>query len=136
MDIYLELGAVVFDEIHYINDEDRGHVWEESIMMLPRHVQILGLSATMNNPEKFCSWIENVKKTPVWLCPNKKRVVPLKHYHFITVAKSTLEKFPPEIKTYIEDNNFYENNILIKDKSFDEFTYEKIIKVVKFFQKK
>ena len=135
IDIDIELGAVVFDEIHYINDEDRGHVWEESIMMLPKHVQILGLSATMNHPEKFCSWIENVKEKPVWLCPNKKRVVPLKHYHYITVAKSTLEKFPQEIKSYIEDNNFYENNILIKDKSFDEFTYEKIIKVVKFFQK-
>jgi superfamily II RNA helicase len=135
MDIYLELGAVVFDEIHYINDEDRGHVWEESIMMLPKQVQILGLSATINNPEKFCLWIENIKKKPVWLCPNKKRVVPLKHYHFITVAKSTLEKFPQEIKNFIENNNFYENKILIKDNSFDEFTYEKIIKVVKFFQK-
>ena len=135
MDIYNELGAVVFDEIHYINDDDRGHVWEESIMMLPKQVQILGLSATMNNPQKFCSWIENIKEKPVWLCPNKKRVVPLKHYHYITVAKSTLEKFPQEIKNYIENNDFYENTILIKDKSFNEFTYEKIIKVVKFFQK-
>ena len=135
IDIYLELGAVVFDEIHYINDEDRGHVWEESIMMLPNHVQILGLSATMNKPEKFCSWIESIKQKPVWLCPNKKRVVPLKHYHYITVAKATMEKFPDKIKKYIEENNFYEKNILIKDKTFDEFTYEKIIKLVKFFQK-
>ena len=60
MDIVNELGAVVYDEIHYIIDEDRGHVWEESIMMLPNDVQILGLSATMNNPEKLCSWIEKI----------------------------------------------------------------------------
>ena len=134
MDIYNELGAVVFDEIHYINDDDRGHVWEESIMMLPKQVQILGLSATMNNPQKFCSWIENIKQKPVWLCPNKKRVVPLKHYCFMSVAQSTLEKFTPKMKSLIEDNNFYENKILIKDNKFDEFTYEKLCKVVKYFQ--
>jgi len=134
MDIHNELGAVVFDEIHYINDDDRGHVWEESIMMLPKQVQILGLSATMNNPKKFCTWIENIKQKPVWLCPNKKRVVPLKHYCYITVAQSTLEKFTPKMKSLIEDNNFYENKILIKDTNFDEFTYERICKVVKYFQ--
>ena len=95
--------------------------------MLPKQVQILGLSATMNNPEKFCSWIENIKQKPVWLCPNKKRVVPLKHY--MTVAKSTLEKFQPVMKSFIENNNFYENKILIKDTNFDEFTYEKSVKL-------
>ena len=108
IDIEGELGAVVFDEIHYINDPDRGHVWEECIMMLPNNVQILGLSATMNNPEKFCSWIEKIKGKPVWLCPNEKRVVPLKHNYFITVAKSVYEKFPLEIKNLMETNNFYE----------------------------
>ena len=133
MDVENELGGVVFDEIHYINDEDRGHVWEESIMMLPNHVQILGLSATMNNPEKFCSWIEN-KGKEVWLCPNKKRVVPLKHYHFITVAESVLDKFPSNIKTLIEDNNFYEKSIVLKEKSFNDFKYEKINKLVKYFR--
>lgn len=134
MDIYNDLGAVVFDEIHYINDDDRGHVWEESIMMLPKQVQILGLSATINKPEKFCSWIENIKEKPVWLCPNKERVVPLKHYCFMSVAQSTLEKFTPKIKSIIENNDFYENKILIKDKKFDELKYEKICKVVKYFQ--
>ena len=52
IDIDIELGAVVFDEIHYINDGGRGHVWEER-QMLPKHVQILGLSTTMNHPENF-----------------------------------------------------------------------------------
>tara|TARA_Y100001970_G_scaffold272323_1_gene368888 strand:+ start:3858 stop:6398 length:2541 start_codon:yes stop_codon:yes gene_type:complete len=133
MDIENELGGVVFDEIHYINDPDRGHVWEESIMMLPRNVQILGLSATMNNPEKFCSWIEN-KGKEVWLCPNKKRVVPLKHYNFITIAQSVLDKFPSNIKNLIEDNGFYEKNIIIKEKIFNDFKYEKISKLVKYFR--
>lgn len=135
INIQEELGAVVFDEIHYINDPDRGHVWEESIMMLPNNVQILGLSATMHNPEKFCSWIEKIKGKEVWLCPNDKRVVPLKHNYFITVAKSVYEKFPLNIKNLIDDNNFYEKPILIKDKGFNEMKYEKICKLIKYFRK-
>ena len=60
IDIQRELSAVVFDEIHYINDADRGRIWEETIMTLPKHVQIIGLSATIDQPEHFCQWIENV----------------------------------------------------------------------------
>ena len=55
-----ELGAVIFDEIHMINDPDRGKVWEQTIMMLPPSVQIIGLSATLDNPERFAKWIEDV----------------------------------------------------------------------------
>ena len=132
MDINTELGGVVFDEIHYINDPDRGHVWEESIMMLPNNVQILGLSATIQNPEKLCSWIAN-KKLPVWLCPNDKRVVPLIHYAYLTVPESTLHKFPKEIKNKVFD--LYEKNIVIKNTGFKERTYENIKNVIKYFEK-
>ena len=58
MDIENELGCVVFDEIHMINDESRGHVWEQSIMMLPQQIQMIGLSATLDDPEKFAHWLE------------------------------------------------------------------------------
>ena len=58
MNIETELGCVVFDEIHMINDKERGHVWENSIIMLPSHIQIIGLSATLDNPEKFANWLE------------------------------------------------------------------------------
>jgi len=134
MDISIELGCVIFDEVHYINDPDRGHVWEESIMMIPNHVQIIGLSATIHKPEKLCNWIEKIKKKPVWLCPNEKRVVPLTHYSFLTLPPSTLEKFPKEIKNLIEDNNFYENGIILKNPDFDDITYSKINKVLKYFK--
>ena len=53
MDIQNELGCVVFDEIHFINDEHRGHVWEQSIMLLPSNIQMIGLSATLDDPERF-----------------------------------------------------------------------------------
>jgi ATP-dependent RNA helicase HelY len=42
-----------------IGDKDRGHVWENSILMLPLHIQIIGLSATLDNPEKFAAWLES-----------------------------------------------------------------------------
>ena len=59
MDFQNELACVVFDEIHYINDLDRGKVWEETIMMLPKHIQMVMLSATLDSPEKFAEWCEN-----------------------------------------------------------------------------
>ena len=61
MDFENELTAVVFDEIHYINDLDRGKVWEETIMMLPSHIQFIMLSATIDKSEVFAQWIEDVK---------------------------------------------------------------------------
>ena len=62
MDIETELGGVIFDEVHYINDADRGSIWEQSILLLPPQVQLLMLSATINTPERFAQWIEDEKK--------------------------------------------------------------------------
>jgi len=58
MDINNELACVIFDEVHYINDADRGKVWEQSIMMLPLHIQMVMLSATIDQPEKFANWCQ------------------------------------------------------------------------------
>ena len=63
MDIENDLGAVIFDELHYINDKHRGHVWEQSILMLPRHVQMVMLSATLDDPVKFARWCEGSSGT-------------------------------------------------------------------------
>lgn len=94
MDFDNELACVVFDEVHYINDQDRGKVWEETIMMLPRHVQMVMLSATIDAPEKFAQWCEtrgysdteseNGISKIVYLTTTHERVVPLTHYSFIT----------------------------------------------------
>jgi hypothetical protein len=85
MNFDTELACVVFDEVHYINDPERGKVWEESIMMLPPHVQMVMLSATIDAPERFAAWCES--KDPlkqVYLTSTHVRVVPLTHYSFIT----------------------------------------------------
>jgi superfamily II RNA helicase len=58
VDIENELACVIMDEIHYINDRDRGSVWEKTILMLPKHIQMIMLSATIDSPEKFAKWCE------------------------------------------------------------------------------
>src|SRR5467141_900667 len=52
---------VVFDEAHYLADEDRGHVWEEAIILTPPRIRMLLLSATIGNAEEFAAWMEEVR---------------------------------------------------------------------------
>ena len=52
---------VVLDEAHYLADEDRGHVWEEAIILTPPRIRLLLLSATIGNAEEFAAWIEEVR---------------------------------------------------------------------------
>jgi len=73
------LGAVVFDEVHYINDVDRGHVWEESLILMPSTVRAILLSATMEDAPAFGSWCSTIRKHPLVLLQTTHRVVPLKH---------------------------------------------------------
>jgi superfamily II RNA helicase len=73
------LDAVVFDEVHYINDFDRGKVWEECLALLPPEINLVLLSATIEKPERFAEWIGNIKKKPIHLISTEYRVVPLSH---------------------------------------------------------
>jgi antiviral helicase SKI2 len=75
-----DVAVIVFDEIHYINDKDRGHVWEESLTLIDKNIQIVGLSATINNPENFAGWLANIKNKNVSLIITTKRPVPLQHH--------------------------------------------------------
>ena len=52
---------VIMDEAHYLGDEDRGHVWEEAIILTPPRVRLLLLSATVGNAEEFATWMEEVR---------------------------------------------------------------------------
>ncbi|MCM3901286.1 MAG: DEAD/DEAH box helicase [Pyrinomonadaceae bacterium] len=58
-----DVGAdlVVLDEAHYVADEDRGHVWEEAIILSPPRIRLLLLSATIGNADEFARWIEEVR---------------------------------------------------------------------------
>jgi superfamily II RNA helicase len=73
------LDAVVFDECHYINDRDRGAVWEETMILLPREVNLVLLSATIDHPEFFAAWLGDLKQKPIHLISTTYRIVPLQH---------------------------------------------------------
>ena len=144
MDIENELGCVIFDEIHMINDKDRGHVWENCIMMLPEHIQMIGLSATLDNPERFAEWLETRGQTKeenkidktVYLAKKLIRPVPLTHYSFITtntgIFKAIKDKsVHDEIKKII-DKPFV---IQSANGEFNEIHYNNMYKTLKLFEK-
>ncbi len=84
---------VIFDEIHYINDIERGYVWEESIIFSKPHVRFLCLSATIPNAEQFADWIKSIKGHNVDVIRHDKRSVPLhKFFYDAELGITSLEK--------------------------------------------
>ncbi|XP_043721889.1 DExH-box ATP-dependent RNA helicase DExH11 isoform X1 [Telopea speciosissima] len=81
-DIIRDIEWVIFDEVHYVNDVERGVVWEEVIIMLPRHVNIVLLSATVPNTIEFADWIGRTKQKKIRVTGTSKRPVPLEHCLF------------------------------------------------------
>ncbi len=104
------VGYVILDEVHYMNDEQRGTVWEESIIYCPTNVQIIALSATVANADKLTEWINTVhSKTE--LINTDFRPVPLRFYYFdssqpnrilplLTPDGSLNKKIKPEKKQF------------------------------------
>lgn len=74
-----DVDAVIFDEVHYINDPDRGHVWEETLILLPRDVHLILLSATIDSAREFAGWLGKAKEKPITLLSTTHRIVPLIH---------------------------------------------------------
>ena len=103
IDVEEELGILILDEIHWISDKSRGHVWEEGIMETPETVQILGLSATVSKVEKLANMLilSNKKKTEI--CGCNERAVDLYHYSFMTYPESAEQKFNTAEKAYMSE---------------------------------
>ena len=76
-----DVKYVVLDEVHYMNDEQRGTVWEESIIYCPPSVQIIALSATVANSKQLCDWINTVHAGTEHIYTDF-RPVPLRYYYF------------------------------------------------------
>ena len=76
-----EPNWVVFDEIHYLNHPERGTVWEEAILFIPKDTLILGLSATIPNAQQLAQWIESIGRD-VAVVEHGERAVPLRHMYF------------------------------------------------------
>lgn len=72
---------IIFDEIHYLDDYERGTVWEESLIFLPKHMKMLALSATIPNIDELAGWIQSVHKKPFKIVKEDKRPVPLHFFY-------------------------------------------------------
>lgn len=84
-----DVKYVILDEVHYMNDEQRGTVWEESIIYCPTNVQIIALSATVANADKLTEWINTVhSKTE--LINTDFRPVPLRFFYFDSSQPNTI----------------------------------------------
>ena len=81
-EVMREVAWVIFDEVHYMRDKERGVVWEESIVLLPHRVRFVFLSATIPNAEQFVDWIAKIHHQPCHVVYTNYRPVPLQHYIF------------------------------------------------------
>jgi len=84
-----DVKYIVLDEVHYMNDEERGTVWEESIIYCPTNVQIIALSATVANADKLTEWINTVHSRTE-LVDTDFRPVPLRFYYFDSSQPHTI----------------------------------------------
>lgn len=92
---------VILDEAHYLADEERGHVWEEAIILSPPRIRLLLLSATVGRSEEFAAWIEDIRGTKVRVVKAGPRPVELRAAYI----SSDLQLFPllGEDKAYNRD---------------------------------
>lgn len=108
-DLIRDVEFVIFDEVHYVNDLERGVVWEEVIIMLPEHVTLILLSATVPNTYEFASWVGRTKKKDIYVISTPKRPVPLEHYLW---ADKGIHKIVDHEKKFIEKGWKDANDIL------------------------
>jgi ATP-dependent RNA helicase DOB1 len=81
-EIVREVAWVIFDEIHYMRDKERGVVWEETIILLPDKTRYVFLSATIPNANQFASWVASIHSQPCHVVYTEMRPTPLQHYIF------------------------------------------------------
>lgn len=92
------VGAIIFDECHYMNDPDRGHVWEECFILMPSSVQMVLLSATLESPEYLAEWLTQIKDKKCHLIQTNYRVVPLQHaVLFRNMSDTTFNSYRIEV---------------------------------------
>ncbi len=86
------LRAVILDEVHYLQDSYRGPVWEEVIIHLPRHIQLVALSATVSNADELAAWMETVRGNTT-LVVETQRPVQLENRFMVAEKKNATVHF-------------------------------------------
>ena len=138
IDIQTDLACVIFDEVHYINDSERGQVWEKTILMLPPQIQMIMLSATIDNPAGFAEWCERGKTDKiVYLASTNHRVVPLSHYGFLTTTEAIFKQVKDkELQREIRDTTNKLIPLQTEKGNFQDVGYRNIVKMTKLFESK
>lgn len=122
LNIKKEIGCVIMDEVHYINDKERGKIWEQTLMLLDRNISLILLSATINNSNSFASWLKNIKNKECHIISKKTRAVPLNHYMYYNYNKVQKIRDQKE-RSFVDGltnklipiqnhkNKYYQNNV-------------------------
>jgi len=99
------ISCCIFDEVHYINDRDRGTVWEEIFVLIDPSIQLVMLSATVSKPHDLSNWITNIKGKSTDLITTSYRIIPLTHYIF------QFQEYDAKIVEILDNkDNFCESN--------------------------
>jgi len=115
-----DISSVIFDEIHFMNDPERGTVWEEAILFSSPDTRFLCLSATIPNAKEFCSWLQSLKNHPVETVFCNTRYVPLHHYIYVSnrgvierdIVKKTMMKKNKKRKNKKKNQLIYPSRII------------------------
>lgn len=102
-EVMREVAWVIFDEVHYMRDKNRGVVWEETIILLPDKVHHVFLSATIPNAMEFAEWIVKTHNQPCHVVYTDFRPTPLQHYLF-PAAGDGIHLVVDEKGTFREEN--------------------------------
>jgi superfamily II RNA helicase len=117
--LLFNVGCVIMDEVHFINEPERGKIWEETLILLDDSIQLVLLSATIDQVTNFASWLQSIKKKKLYLISSNKRIIPLSHSIFI------LDK----LYTILDNNdNFMENIYYEGKKIYDKLKKEEKLK--------
>lgn len=117
-EIMREVAWVVFDEIHYMRDQNRGVVWEETIILLPDKVRYVFLSATIPNAMQFAEWVTKMHNQPCHVVYTDFRPTPLQHYFFPSGAEGI--HLVVDEKGVFREDNFEKAMGAIADKKGDD----------------
>jgi len=131
-----DVEYVIFDEIHYINDIERGTVWEESIIFAPQNIKFVCLSATMPNLRQFAKWMQSVRDCQIDVVEETERPVPLEHKLYLEgygvgslsdlKAVYQFEQQSKNFDLWEEDEWWHEFEDDHKPKKLKEFDWEKL----------
>lgn len=144
-EIMREVGWVIFDEIHYMRDKERGVVWEETIILLPDNVHYVFLSATIPNARQFAEWISYIHHQTCHVVYTDYRPVPLEHHVYSggliykvvnSEGKLDQDKFEAAMSSLRPPENNKEGSDLkrrryMEDKEMSANNLERVIKAAK-----